>query len=282
MKIDKARKIHYALVAFVVIVLVHACFIYEIQQPSQVNVGSTFTTIVSLEDMNAENQNAHKGVLCILVPDDWSFISGTYTGDVGSGDLELNPDNPPLYGDIDTLIPPPTDMKWIELLTDIGYLHSANVYHDATVNLQVGSKTGDFPIGYLVTVNTIDMFLFLNDLDEDQELAGTDTSMNHMVTVNPVVDVNDTAIPNEYQLSQNYPNPFNPSTSISFSLPASLNVSLEVYSLLGEKIQTVANGYYGAGNHSVSFDASNLNSGVYLYKLDAGEFSMTKKMMFMK
>ena len=138
-------------------------------------------------DMNSETNNPHKGALCILVPDDWDFISGEYESsdeNVGSGTLELDP-NPdsPVYGNVDTLIPPPADMKWIKLLSDNGYLHDADITHIVTVNLSVGQKSGAFPIGYLVTVNTIDMFKFINDVDHDTLLAGVDTSMNHMVTV---------------------------------------------------------------------------------------------------
>ncbi|MBL1213142.1 MAG: T9SS type A sorting domain-containing protein [Ignavibacteriae bacterium] len=282
MKIER-RNINRAAMTLLFIFAATACFIYEVQQPSAVDAGSTFTTIVSLEDLNAETQNAHRGVLCILVPDDWTFNSGTYTGDVGSGDMVLNTDTEPLYGDVDTLIPPPADMKWVELLTDIGYLHDANVFHDAEIEFQVGQKTGDFPIGYLVTVNTIDMFQYLNDLDEDQELAGTDTSMNHMVTVNPAVGVNDDlGIPDEFQLNQNYPNPFNPTTNISFSLPSNADVKLTVFSLLGQEVAVLADGLYNAGLHTVSFDAANLNSGIYLYKIESNTFSMTRKMLLLK
>jgi type IX secretion system substrate protein len=282
MKIER-RNLNRIAMIFLFIFAATACFIYEVQQPSAVDAGGTFTTIVSLEDLNAENQNAHRGVLCILVPDDWTFNSGTYTGDVGSGDMVLNTDTEPLYGDVDTLIPPPADMKWVELLTDIGYLHDANVFHDAEIEFQVGQKTGDFPIGYLVTVNTGNMFDFLNDLDEDQELAGTDTSMNHMVIVNPTVGVNDNlGIPNEFQLSQNYPNPFNPTTNISFSLPSNADVKLTVFSLLGQEITILADGLYNAGLHTVSFDAANLNSGIYLYKIESNTFSMTRKMLLLK
>jgi hypothetical protein len=282
MKIERRNLNRIAMILFFVFAAT-ACFIYEVQQPSAVDAGSTFTTIVSLEDLNSENQNAHRGVLCILVPDDWTFNSGTYTGDVGSGDMVLNTDTEPLYGDVDTLIPPPADMKWVELLTDIGYLHDANVFHDAEIEFQVGQKTGDFPIGYLVTVNTGNMFDFLNDLDEDQELAGTDTSMNHMVTVNPTVGINDDlGIPSEFQLSQNYPNPFNPTTNISFSLPSNAELKLTVFSLLGQEVTVLADGMFSAGLHTVSFDGANLNSGIYLYKIESNTFSMTRKMLLLK
>ena len=85
-----------------------------------------------------------------------------------------------------------------------------------------------------------------------------------------------------FRLDQNYPNPFNPSTNISFTLGASSNVRLEVYNLLGQKVVTVVNGFLFAGNHSYRFDASKLASGVYIYRLEAGSFTKTMKMVLMK
>ena len=86
-------------------------------------------------------------------------------------------------------------------------------------------------------------------------------------------------------LNQNFPNPFNPSTKISFTLKQAANVSLKVYDTSGRVVQTLADGFLNAGNHSVTFDVSgksNLSSGVYFYKLRAGEFQDTKKMMVVK
>ena len=94
-------------------------------------------------------------------------------------------------------------------------------------------------------------------------------------------DIPDT-VPAEFALEQNYPNPFNPSTTISFTLQKSANVKLNVYSINGEKVATLANGSRTAGTHDIVFDASNLSSGVYFYTLSSGEFSQTKKMVLMK
>ncbi len=88
--------------------------------------------------------------------------------------------------------------------------------------------------------------------------------------------------PNTFALEQNYPNPFNPTTSISFNLDEVANVSLKVYDLLGKEVSTVTEGTYSAGLHTVTFDGSNLASGVYLYKLEAGGRSITKKMLLLK
>jgi hypothetical protein len=85
-----------------------------------------------------------------------------------------------------------------------------------------------------------------------------------------------------YRLSQNYPNPFNPTTKISYSLPKSSLVQLKIFNLLGQEIATLVNEEKPAGNYEVNFNASNLPSGVYLYKIQAGDYIETKKMILLK
>ena len=86
----------------------------------------------------------------------------------------------------------------------------------------------------------------------------------------------------EYQLAQNYPNPFNPSTLISFSVAQRSNVNLSVFNILGEQVATLINETKEAGNYQVEFNASNLPSGMYVYRIEAGNFISTKKMMLLK
>ena len=89
-------------------------------------------------------------------------------------------------------------------------------------------------------------------------------------------------LPKAYYLFPNYPNPFNPSTTISYSIPNEEFVSLKVFNSLGEEIAELVNDTKPAGNYSVSFDASELTSGIYFYTLTAGSFSETKKMILLK
>lgn len=88
--------------------------------------------------------------------------------------------------------------------------------------------------------------------------------------------------PGEFSLRQNYPNPFNPTTNIDFSIPKASNVQLVVYNMLGQKVATLVSSFMNAGAYTVDFDASSLATGVYIYRIDAGDFSMQMKMMLLK
>jgi hypothetical protein len=94
--------------------------------------------------------------------------------------------------------------------------------------------------------------------------------------------VDDNKIPNDYSLNQNYPNPFNPETNIEYSLPKSAFVNLKVYDILGREIKTLENGYKQAGDYKVNFKAIDHPSGVYSYRLQAGDFVSIKRMMLVK
>ena len=95
-----------------------------------------------------------------------------------------------------------------------------------------------------------------------------------------VVSVDDDSIKtNDYRLEQNYPNPFNLFTTIKFSLPKSQFVTLKVFDMFGSEIKTLINGDQTQGNHEISFDRSNLTGGTYFYRLQAGNFIETKRIV---
>ena len=89
-------------------------------------------------------------------------------------------------------------------------------------------------------------------------------------------------IPGEYILDQNYPNPFNPSTTIRYQLPDDQFVTLEVFNMLGEKVAVLVNDEVSAGAHTVTFQADDLASGLYVYRLKAGTYVEDRAMMFLK
>ncbi len=119
-----------------------------------------------------------------------------------------------------------------------------------------------------------------------QELA--DSLMNYFgpdgIWWQHTVDVKNEniGIPTKYALSQNYPNPFNPSTTIQFSIPESQSVSLMVYDILGQQVKSLINDNVPAGSYKVTWDASKLASGVYIYRIQAGSFVQSKKMILSK
>lgn len=95
------------------------------------------------------------------------------------------------------------------------------------------------------------------------------------------VENNPSAV-NDFSLAQNYPNPFNPSTTINFSIQTAGNIKLTVYDALGRKLALLLDEYKPAGSHSVKFNAGSLPSGVYLYRLDAGKYTASRKFILMK
>jgi hypothetical protein len=88
--------------------------------------------------------------------------------------------------------------------------------------------------------------------------------------------------PTEFKLAQNYPNPFNPSTRITFNLPEAKDVTLKVFNMLGQEVAALVKGPMSAGEHTVNFNGANLTSGLYIYKISAGNFTAAKKMMLVK
>ena len=83
-------------------------------------------------------------------------------------------------------------------------------------------------------------------------------------------------------MSQNYPNPFNPTTTIEFSIPTNGIYTLEVFNILGQKVASLLNGNLEQGNHKAIFNATNLSTGIYLYRLSGNSVTITKKMMILK
>jgi hypothetical protein len=103
------------------------------------------------------------------------------------------------------------------------------------------------------------------------------------LVVNGTVGIDDVSgLPQTFSVAQNYPNPFNARTSFSFALPEQSDVTIEVFNLLGQKTATITEGLMPAGNHTVTWDASDVASGVYYYKISAGDYSAIRMMTLLK
>jgi hypothetical protein len=127
------------------------------------------------------------------------------------------------------------------------------------------------------------MFVY-HDYDANGDIAGIRAEYPAFGTVVPGNGTTDIELPAVFALDQNYPNPFNPSTEISFALPTSGRVSLIIYNVLGQEVETLVDGNMDAGIHTVTWEASSYSSGVYFYRLiaDNDKFVKTNKMMVLK
>ena len=266
-----------------------ACLIEEVEQPTQVNAGETFTTIVTVTDANAEGNNAHHGAMAVMVPDDWSYTSGSFTttDDVGSGAMLVDADNGSVWLtnstagaiDIDTFFTTPDNMHWVFLLSDVGSLHDAGVVHEVTLNFGVGSTNGSYPIGYVVTVNSGNAMDYINGDDLDDGYSIVDTSFNYIVeVVGGTAGIGEDKLPSEYQLSQNYPNPFNPETTIDFRIDADSHINISIFDINGNLVQELVNEWKASGSHQVKFSGHSIPSGIYFYKMTTKGFTDIRKM----
>ncbi len=134
----------------------------------------------------------------------------------------------------------------------------------------------DIPLTEFSPVNLADVFQFKFEGNGDIYLD------NIYFYRNTPTSVDEDVIPLNYSLLQNYPNPFNPTTSIKYSVSNNEYVSLKVYDILGNEVANLVNEQKSAGNYSVNFEASNLASGLYIYKIQAGSFNQVRKMMLLK
>ncbi len=121
-------------------------------------------------------------------------------------------------------------------------------------------------------------------ISENYVFAGTRNSIWRRPLTELITDVNENRnyFSTSFSLKQNYPNPFNPNTRIRYTLPEANYVSLKIYDLLGKEITILVDRTQSVGSYTYEFDGSNLSSGVYIYRLQAGEFTETKKLMLMK
>ena len=155
-------------------------------------------------------------------------------------------------------------------------------FTDLTENFSqssVVSTIDDFPVGSLIWDDTLNAAYAAAHANELSAVMFRYGSLGGpRVFVQPKA----TGVASSFELSQNFPNPFNPSTVISYQLPVNSLVTLNVYDVLGRLVRSLVNDRQTAGAHSVTFNASSLSSGVYFYRLTAGKYASTMKLMLIK
>ncbi|MFH1194258.1 MAG: sugar-binding protein [bacterium] len=140
----------------------------------------------------------------------------------------------------------------------------------------------DFSINDADATGDREFILAFSPYNEDKSWEDPSRWLYTWIGNSMVGGIEDVSDLNKYSLEQNYPNPFNPSTKISYSLQNPELVTLKVIDILGREITTLVNQYQTAGSHTISFNASNLASGIYFYKIEAGSFQSVKKLMLIK
>jgi Secretion system C-terminal sorting domain len=202
-----------------------------------------------------------------------SFTSGSFYS--GSMDTVFHRDTLTLQQAVNTWLYFPLDQPYSydpaqSLVVEVGQCGASGTYTGYSLthtnitgfNRRIWS-VGGCPYSYAgIGVNVVN-----NGIDIEYPLGVSNNN-------NQVADV--------YKLEQNYPNPFNPATSILFSIPKEGNVKLAVFDVLGREVTTLVNEVKTAGSHVVNFNASNLSSGVYIYRIEAGTFKDAKKMLLVK
>ncbi|MHB9011267.1 MAG: T9SS type A sorting domain-containing protein [Ignavibacteriaceae bacterium] len=172
------------------------------------------------------------------------------------------------------------DSSWVES-ADLKYRYVGNQM-EIRVSRNLINQMGKNITFYFHWADNIQK---LNDITEFfiNGDSAPDRRFNYFFTSQIETSVKETnGQPSNFSLSQNYPNPFNPTTLIKYSIPKSGIVTLKVYNLLGQEVATLVNQEQNTGNYTVNFDASKLASGVYMYSLQSGDFSLTKKMALLK
>ncbi|MCE1165116.1 MAG: T9SS type A sorting domain-containing protein, partial [Bacteroidetes bacterium] len=215
-----------------------------------------------------------------------AFVTNT-NGLIGSsaGDIKKTTDGGATF----TSVTPPSGLSTFSVMN----MNSSK--SDGTIRMSIQGdttrifKTTDLGTTWIreaiplqATLGQVSHIQFLNANLGYAALGGTGLTGGLIKYTGPSSVGNETGVAESFKLSQNYPNPFNPSTAINFSLAKSGFVTLKVYNSLGKEVATLINENMTAGSHEVTYNASELNSGIYFYRLTANGMTDTKKMMLVK
>ena len=169
-------------------------------------------------------------------------------------------------------------LKWITFVDDsVGWIVGGIGVIMKTTN--AGATWDSVPSGTTTTLRAI----FFKDKNHGYIVGDSGKVLLYDTTFTTSVNPEQRGVqPVSFEVSQNYPNPFNPTTTINFSIPHNELVELKVFDILGKEVQTLINQKYSTGSHTVQFDASHLASGIYIYRLKAGENVASRKIVLMK
>jgi len=168
----------------------------------------------------------------------------------------------------------------VELVSDDSSIISIGNSHQLFGEIPAG-QTKNSPNSYIVRADNnplIDTLQLKLNIYSAGTLYWQDSTVTVIVGLENIVN----SIPKEYKLNQNYPNPFNPTTTIDFDLPKTNEVTIKIYNILGEEVATLVSEKLNAGEYKYDWDASQLASGVYMYRLQAGDYIETRKMILLR
>ena len=219
-----------------------------------------------------------------------------YLINIWNGEIE-RPKVEPFDGNVILAMQPDNDITAFSAISpvDLGAV-LVRIAHQPGITL-TPVKTGDFTLAYNDDGNVLSVLAYLptsdvkvpagrvslftiNAKQSDITISELSVSDAKGFLVNAAYQVV-APVPSKFDLAQNYPNPFNAKTQIKFALPTASDVSINIYNVAGQLVQTISN-RYDAGYQSVTWDASNIASGIYFYKLTAGDFTQTMKMTLLK
>lgn len=223
--------------------------------------------------------------LTVSVTDGWFVVTTT------SEITVLDDNNPPVFTDViqdgRVFVPELTPSGWV--VHNFQYAGSDPDGDAVSFYLVDGPNGSSITASGLFSWELTDQYAAQTNIPITVGITDGLLSTEHTSLVNTdnVVGVESEAIPTDYSLSQNYPNPFNPSTTIKFGIPEAANVSVKIFNLLGQEVATLVNNNLEAGYHIINFNASNMISGMYFYRIqangiDGSNYTDVKKMLLVK
>ena len=231
------------------------------------------------------DQYSAKGSRVVVDAQSNSYVVGTFMNEAVFGEESVHPDTLFAYGSSDMFMAKydsSGNFQWVKQITGSG-TESLDLIASQTVPVYTNPVQLASNQNKIILSGDFNKQLSLDNITLD---AGVNDRSGFVASINingsALAVNNNINLPGSFSLKQNFPNPFNPTTTINYVLATKSEVNLDVYNTLGQKVRTLVNGQFSAGEHSVHFDANNLASGVYIYRLKAGNFVQTKKLILLK